>query len=293
MAIVFTGCKEESLDKGKSLDKEKVSYIEPAFSTWAKLLQVYIMENNAIGDCETIGYTPPGAENPSNFSKTRGFLFVCGAEKKENNNIAYLQASSENIISGCPTVTKFTIEFDTEKGSFNVSTSPEKTCSLFENIVNNLNKTFSNLKYEGVKFEAKPIWKYKEFEDKMDNSKTYLASVTSTNEINFSSPYDGGSSFYLNVRNDNKQNEVYLKVSKGQFGGSSKTCRVKFDDNPVVSYDYMGTSDYSSDVIFFKNPKKFIASLKKAKKLMIECAFFQEGARIIEFDDVQGLEWDR
>jgi len=149
MMMFFIGCKEDSISK------EKVSYIEPAFSAWGKLLQAYIIENDAIGDCEAIEYTPPEAENPNNFSQTRDFSFVCGTEKKENFGIAYLYAKSKDKIGNCPDETIFAIEFNTEKGSFNVSTSPEKTCSLFENIVKNLNKTFSNLKYEGVKFEAK------------------------------------------------------------------------------------------------------------------------------------------
>jgi hypothetical protein len=86
------------------------------------------------------------------------------------------------------------------------------------------------------------------------------------------------------------KNEVLLKAEKGQFNG--ETCRVKFDDT-IVNYGFSGTSDHSTGFIFFNNPKKFIGSLKTAKKLNIECEFFQEGSRIIEFDDVQGFEWNR
>lgn len=289
MAMVFIGCEEDSLSK------EKVSLIEPAFRTWSKLLEAYILEHNSIEDCKTIGFKPPGTENLSNSGETEDFLFLCGVEKGENSSSALLFAKSKNQIGNCPYGSTFKIEFDTKKGSFNVSVSPEKTCTLFEKIVTNLNKSLSDIKYEKVEFKEKPkqIWRYRESEDKMDNSKSYFASAISTNEIDFEFPYDGGSSFSLTIRNMKKQNEVLLSVSKGQFSGSSKTCRVKFDDTPVVNYGYSGTSDYSSDLIFFQQPSKFIASLKKAEKLMIECEFYQAGRKIIEFDDVKGLEWER
>jgi hypothetical protein len=286
MTMVFIGCKEESSPKGKVSYKKKVSYINNAFYGWSQALQAYIKKNNTIGDCKAIGYILPEAEDSSNYSQTEDFSFICGAKKSE----AFLYARSRDDIGDyCHMGNIFKIEFNTEEGAFNVHIP--SGCTLFEEVANNLNKTFFDLKYEGVK--PKTAWEYKESEDKMDNSKSYFATVTSTNEINFSFPYDGGSSFDLTVRNKKKQNEVILIVSKGQFSGSSKTCRVKYDDESVVNYDYEGTSDYNSNVIFFNNPKKFITSLKKAKKLMIECPFFQEGRKVIEFDDVQGLEWNR
>jgi hypothetical protein len=141
--------------------------------------------------------------------------------------------------------------------------------------------------------KPKQGWRYRESEDGMDGSKRYFAEITSTNKILFQFPYEvrGGSSFDLTVRNMKNKNEVILTASKCQFNG--ETCRVKFDDAAPVNYSFAGTADYSSCFIFFNNSKKFIGSLKTANKLRIECGFFQEGNRIIEFDDVQGLEWNR
>jgi len=140
--------------------------------------------------------------------------------------------------------------------------------------------------------EPKKGWSYRESTDKMDGSKEYFASITSTNKILFKFPYEvrGGSSFKLTVRNMKNKNEVLLSTEKGQFNGEK--CRIKFDDT-IVNYGFSGTSDHSTGLIFFDNPKKFIGSLKTAKKLSIGCEFFQEGERIIEFDDIQGLEWNR
>jgi len=140
--------------------------------------------------------------------------------------------------------------------------------------------------------EPKKGWSYRESTDKMDGSKEYFATITSTNKVLFKFPYEvkGGSSFDLTVRNMKNKNEVLLRAEKGQFNGDK--CRVKFDDT-IVNYGFSGTSDHSSGLIFFDNPKKFIGSLKTAKKLNIECEFFQEGSRIIEFNDIQGLEWNR
>jgi len=133
----------------------------------------------------------------------------------------------------------------------------------------------------------------------MDGSKKYWASLLSTNMIGFKF-MNAQTWVQLTVRNLDKKNDVMLVMRNelaGQFMPSLyspyKTCRVKFDNIPPVNFGYnSSTSDGSSNVIFFINSQKFIANLKTAEKLMIECEFYQEGKKIIEFD-VKGLEWNR
>jgi len=142
-------------------------------------------------------------------------------------------------------------------------------------------------------------WNYSTNEDRMDGSKSYFAHLTSNNMLlfKFMNTY---SWFQLTIRNKNKKNEVILLMMKetaGQFMPSHyspyKTCRVKFDENSPINFGYSSSiSDGSSNMIFFFNEQKFIANLKKAEKVMIECEFFQEGKKIIEFN-VNGLEWNR
>jgi hypothetical protein len=138
-------------------------------------------------------------------------------------------------------------------------------------------------------------WNYSEDVDKMEGTKQFFASNTSTNEIEFEFPYDGGSTFDILVRNTGKENEVLLTVSKGQFMTSingSETLKVKFDENKPENYSYNSASDASMDVIFLNNSKKFINNLKKSKKVMIEATFFDAGSKVIEFD-VEGLKWEK
>jgi len=138
-------------------------------------------------------------------------------------------------------------------------------------------------------------WSYSEQEDKMEGIKQYYASNTSTNEIEFEFPYSGGSTFDIIVRNNGKENEVLLTVSKGQFMMSidgSERIKVKFDDEKPETYSYNSSADASSDVIFLNNSSKFLKKLKTAKKVMIETTFFDAGNKVIEFN-VEGLKWDK
>lgn len=142
---------------------------------------------------------------------------------------------------------------------------------------------------------AKPIyWKYGENVDKMEGTKVYYAQCESTNEIEFDFPYNGGSKFHITIRNQGKRNEIFLKVSSGQFmtsiGGAS-TVKVKFDDNKSLNYSYSSADDGSADVIFIDNAPSFLTKLKASKKLMIEATFYDAGNKIIEFD-TEGLQWD-
>lgn len=142
---------------------------------------------------------------------------------------------------------------------------------------------------------VKENWEYSEDENKMDGTKQYFAQTTSTNQVDFAFPYDGGSNMDIIVRKTGKASEVLLLISKGQFmgsiGGSSKA-KVKFDDQSPVSYSYESAGDGSGDVIFLNNATNFISKLKDSKKVMIELTFFNEGNKILEFD-TEGLEWDK
>jgi len=143
-------------------------------------------------------------------------------------------------------------------------------------------------------------WMYSISEDKMDGSKSYFAHLISTNIVVFKDIYIRKSWFRLTIRNMNKKNEVILIMMEelaGQFMPSlyspPKTCRVKFDENSPINFGYSSSiSDGSSNMIYILNPQKFIANLKTAEKLMIECEFYKVGKKIIEFN-VNGLEWNR
>jgi hypothetical protein len=142
--------------------------------------------------------------------------------------------------------------------------------------------------------EPKDPWSYREDLDPMTSTTDYFASVTSTNELDFEFPYNGGSTGTLTVRNVGEGNEVVLQISKGQFMMSfgDKSLTVRFDDKPPMTVGYNGTSDGSSDTIFLNSSQNLINNLKTAKKMLIEVEFYNEGNQILEFD-VEGFKWDR
>jgi hypothetical protein len=128
----------------------------------------------------------------------------------------------------------------------------------------------------------------------MSGTNKYFAQISSTNIIKFESPY-GITDFTLYVRNQGKGNEVIIQSSGKPFMLSlgTESCRVKFDDDAPVNYIYNNAKESLIAIGFINaNAKKFLSRLKTAEKLMIECSFYESGAKIIEFD-VKGLEWSR
>lgn len=143
--------------------------------------------------------------------------------------------------------------------------------------------------------KPKENWVYQEGEDKMEGTKRYFATSTSTNELNFEFPYNGGSTAQFMVRNMGSKNEILMTISKGQFMGSfsgSETVRMKFDDGEPFNVSFNSADDGSSDVIFFNSTKKIMSKLKTAEKLMVEAPFYDAGRQILYFD-VKGLNWER
>jgi hypothetical protein len=136
-------------------------------------------------------------------------------------------------------------------------------------------------------------WSYKEKEDKMTSTKTHYASISSDNELEFEFPYNGGSNGTITLRKGAEELSVILGISKGQFntGVESTPIKVRFDDGKVLTYDCSESSDGSSDILFIPSEKKFIAKLKKSKKMIIQAEFYDAGLKEMEFTTA-GLKWD-
>ncbi len=144
--------------------------------------------------------------------------------------------------------------------------------------------------------EVKPVsnWSYSSKKDEMEGTTTKYAECYADNTIKFDFPYEeaGGSKFDLIVR-QNKTLDIMLTVSSGQFMGSfsDRYAKFKFDDEKPMQITYNGTSDGSSDVIFFKSTAKLLKKIKAAKKLKIEVEFYGYGKKIIDFT-LGGLKWE-
>lgn len=138
-------------------------------------------------------------------------------------------------------------------------------------------------------------WYYLDFEDDMTGRKTFLATIDSTNRVNFGFPYSGAQSATLKLRTHPRWGkDVILSISRGQFQCSSYSgCSllVRFDDEPPVRYSAVEPSDNDSTYIFFQGYSNFVGRMMKSKRVRIEAQFYQEGSRIFEFN-VEGFDAD-
>jgi hypothetical protein len=136
-------------------------------------------------------------------------------------------------------------------------------------------------------------WSYTEEVDKMTSAKNYFAAIDAKDLLQFDSPYEGGSTATLDIRNMGKKNEAMLEISKGQFNSSvdGTTIKIRFDDEQPTTFSANEPSDGSTTVLFIGSPGKLIKKLKTAQKVIIQAEFYESGLRTMEFN-VKGFKWD-
>lgn len=137
-------------------------------------------------------------------------------------------------------------------------------------------------------------WYYSEETDEMTDKKAYFATITSTNSEEFDFPYQGGARLMLTVRKSPKfGNDIYIRISKGQFHSSIRgtNIKVRFDDEPQYNVYCNEASDGSSDILFLSGFNNLVSKLKTHKTMKINAEFFQEGNRTFTFD-ISNFEWD-
>lgn len=131
-------------------------------------------------------------------------------------------------------------------------------------------------------------WQYRHDEDKMGTSASHQAAVSSSNTVNFDSPYDGAQYGTLTLRAHPRYGkDVMFSIEKGQLlCNSYEDCAVlvRFDDEKPRTYAAIGPEDNSSEMIFFRNQARFMAKMLKAKTVRISVNIYQEGAPVFEFD---------
>ena len=140
----------------------------------------------------------------------------------------------------------------------------------------------------------KENWSYSQDSDKMTSKIKYFATVDANEPLQLKAPYDGGVTATVTIRNMKGENEAMLQISKGQFlaGVDGVDIQVRFDTLKAETYSCSGPSDYSSTVLFIQSSAKFIAHLKKAKKLLIGAEMYDNGVQQMEFN-VAGFKWNR
>ncbi len=137
------------------------------------------------------------------------------------------------------------------------------------------------------------VWSYEDKPDKLTGTVTHSAIVIAKDFLDLKFPYNGENNMAaLSLREKRGKTAVQLLVSKGQFNSDSdgETINVRFDSSKVETYKCDKPNDGSTTSLFIENNKKFIEELKKAKTLIIEAEFYENGNQIMEFN-VAGLIW--
>jgi len=145
--------------------------------------------------------------------------------------------------------------------------------------------TESGVKSETKSEETQNTWKYDSSKTDMGDKYLY-AEVDANEKVYMDFPYNGGSTGTLLIRNKNGKKEAMFLIDKGQIDTDydGTYVRVKFDNQPPQKWSMSGSSDNSSDVLFFENVSTFIKKVKESKKVVLEVPFFQNGNQEFVFN---------
>jgi len=152
----------------------------------------------------------------------------------------------------------------------------------------------SNASNASSKGNVSNNWDYSSDEDEMSGKKSYYASCTSKNMVEFSFPYDGGSDLTIIIRKHSKYgHDICFKISKGQFNSDidGESLLARFDKGSIKRFSCSTSADGSADVLFIDNYRLFLKNLRKSKTCKIQCAFYQGGDQTFSFD-TGGLKWN-
>lgn len=141
---------------------------------------------------------------------------------------------------------------------------------------------------------AQRRWSYTESEDPMSSRKAKQATTSSTNEVEFGSPYAGRQRARLTLRRHPRHGtDVILQIERGQFQCGVSSCRVsvRFDEGNPITFSAAGPSDNSTETLFIRGFDRFLTAMRRAKVVRIQPPIYQQGGTVFEFD-VSGFQPD-
>lgn len=129
-------------------------------------------------------------------------------------------------------------------------------------------------------------WDYSSDKEPMTGKETKYAITTSPTQAKLGFPYQGANLVTLMTRKSPKYGlDVIVQVEKGQLTCDYDLCQVlvRFDDEPAKKWTVNKPADHSSNVYFIANDNAFLVKLKKAKKVLVELQFYQNGNQVFDF----------
>ena len=131
-------------------------------------------------------------------------------------------------------------------------------------------------------------WVYSSYPDGLTLNETYLAKVTSENQVSLGFPYRGAQNARLRLRTHPRYGKnVFLSIVKGQILVNSynhKTITMVFDDGKPVTFRVTEPNDGSNETVFFSDYSRFVGYMLKAKTVRIAVPIYQNGAPVFTFD---------
>jgi hypothetical protein len=138
-------------------------------------------------------------------------------------------------------------------------------------------------------------WHYNVSEEKMTGGLRRTAVVESTNTVEFGFPYSGAQNGRLILRTESRDKDGMFRIEKGQILCTSYdgcTVQVRFDDDKPSSFSATTAADHSSDVVFLNDYNRFLAKMRKAKRVRISLDVYQNGRPVFDFD-VSGFDFNK
>lgn len=147
--------------------------------------------------------------------------------------------------------------------------------------------------------EVAPIgkqWTYSVDEEQMTGGMRKTASVSSTNTVGFGFPYAGSQHGRLALRTDPRYGkDVIFRIERGQILCTSYdgcTVQVRFDDEKPTNFSASAAADHSSETVFIDDYARFLAKMRKAKRVRLSLDVYQNGRPVFDFD-VSGFDVDK
>jgi outer membrane murein-binding lipoprotein Lpp len=144
--------------------------------------------------------------------------------------------------------------------------------------------------------EVPPIgqqWTYNVVEEQMTGGLRKLASVSSTNTVDFGFPYAGSQNGHLTLRIDPRYGkDVIFRIERGQVLCTSYdgcTVQVRFDDEKPTRFSATAPADHSSETVFIDDYARFLAKMRKAKRVRLSLDIYKNGRPVFDFD-VSGFD---
>ena len=138
-------------------------------------------------------------------------------------------------------------------------------------------------------------WRYSDSTDKMTGKTESFAYIESDNSLVLEHPYQGVNRGTITVRRHPKYGlDVLVSIEKGQVLCRSYdpcTIGVRFDDGKPQRFSALPPADHSTETVFITNKTKFIASARKAKRILVQLPIYRNGEPVLEFSTPVELVW--